>query len=68
MPTSLRRLGDELFSHLPFSVFSTVGGMMLVAILTFLGAPYYAAVKGGLPAAFEDLFHIFHPAHMLFSA
>jgi len=68
MRAGLRHLRQELFSHLPFSVFSTVGGMMLVAILTFLGAPFYANVTGGLPAAFEDLFHIFHPAHLLFSA
>ncbi|HET6441574.1 MAG TPA: hypothetical protein VFH53_04285 [Phycisphaerae bacterium] len=68
MRAGLRHLRQELFSHLPFSVFSTVGGMMLVAILAFLGAPFYAGVTGGLPAAFKNLFHIFHPAHMLFSA
>jgi len=84
MRSGLRHLQEELFSHLPFSVFSTVGGMVLVAILTFLAGPFYEAHPeaahppgheadchlhgGGLAGAFMGLFHIFHPAHMLFSA
>ena len=39
--------------------------MILVAVLTFMGEPFY---KERLPDAFRELFHIFHPAHMLFSA
>jgi len=39
--------------------------MMVVAALTFIGGPLY---KEALPGAFKDLFHIFHPTHMLFSA
>jgi len=65
MRAGLRHLRDELFSHLPFSIFSAVGGMVVVAVLTFVGEPFY---KDALPHAFEDLFHIFHPTHMLFSA
>ncbi|HUU11554.1 MAG TPA: hypothetical protein VM431_13590 [Phycisphaerae bacterium] len=65
MRLAWRQLPDELFSHLPFSIFSTVGGMALVAILTFIGEPFY---KEGLGDAFHELFHIFHPIHMLFSA
>ena len=65
MKAGIRHLREELLAHLPFSVFSTVGGMMLVAILTFVGEPFY---KDELPEAFRELFHIFHPAHMLFSA
>ncbi|KPJ77355.1 MAG: hypothetical protein AMS14_00735 [Planctomycetes bacterium DG_20] len=65
MRAGLRYLRQELFSHLPFSIFATVGGMALVAVLTFLGEPFY---KENLPGAFRELFHIFHPAHMLFSA
>ncbi len=65
MYAGLRHLRGELLSHLPFSVFSTVGGMMLVAVLTFLGEPFYGP---DLPEAFGELFHIFHPVHMLFSA
>lgn len=60
-----RRLRAELFSHLPFSIFATIGGMALVTILTFIGKPFYGE---NLPGAFRELFHIFHPAHMLFSA
>jgi hypothetical protein len=65
MKAGLRHLRKELLSHLPFSIFATVGGMTLVAILTFLGEPFY---EEGLPDAFRELFHIFHPIHMLFSA
>jgi len=65
MRAGLRHLRQELLSHLPFSIFSTVGGMILVAVLTFVGEPFY---KERLPDAFRELFHIFHPAHMLFSA
>lgn len=65
MRAGLRHLRRELFSHLPFSIFSTVGGMVVVAVLTFLGEPLYGE---NLPGAFRELFHILHPAHMLFSA
>ena len=65
MRTGLRHLRQELLSHLPFSIFSTIGGMAVVAMLTFLGEPLY---KENLPGAFRELFHIFHPVHMLFSA
>lgn len=65
MRAGLRHLRQELLSHLPFSIFSSVGGLMIVAILTFVGEPFY---KDALPAAFRELFHIFHPVHMLFSA
>ena len=65
MNAGLRHLRGELLSHLPFSIFATVGGMMLVAVLTFLGEPFY---EEELPGAFRELFHIFHPVHMLFSA
>ena len=65
MRQTLRYLRTELLAHLPFSIFSTTGGMMLVAVLTFLGEPFYGE---RLPGAFRELFHIFHPVHMLFSA
>jgi len=65
MKPGLRHVREELLAHLPFSIFSTVGGMMLVAILTFIGQPFYGEA---LPGAFRELFHIFHPIHMLFSA
>jgi len=64
MHRGLRHLKDELLAHLPFSIFATVGGMTLVAILTFIGEPLY---EDDLPGAFRELFHIFHPIHMLFS-
>jgi len=65
MLTGLRYMREELLSHLPFSIFATVGGMLVVAVLTFLGEPTYGE---RLPGAFQDLFHVFHPTHMLLSA
>jgi hypothetical protein len=65
VPVGLRYLRRELASHLPFSIFATLGGMVLVALLTFARVPFY---KDELPHAMEDLFHVFHPAHMLLSA
>jgi hypothetical protein len=65
MRAGLQHLRHELLSHLPFSIFATVGGMVVMALLTFVGEPFY---KENLPVAFRELFHIFHPAHMLFSA
>jgi len=68
MRRGLKHLGEELFSHLPFSIFSAVGGMILVAVLAFVVEPFYGGREAGLSGAFRELFHIFHPAHMLFSA
>lgn len=55
----------ELTHHLPFSILSVVVGLILVGILTFI-----TEIMGTEDASvhFEELFHIFHPAHILFSA
>jgi len=56
----------ELINHLPFSIFGVVSGIMMVGLLTFI-----AIVAGGellLKEASSELFHVFHPIHVLLSA
>ncbi len=52
-------LRSELVSHLPFSTSSVALGLILTGVISFLSAP---------DPDFVELFHLFHPAHMLFSA
>ncbi|MBU3911137.1 MAG: hypothetical protein KKD90_00960 [Candidatus Omnitrophica bacterium] len=62
----LRHIIIELGGHLPYSIFGVVIGIMIMGILTF-----FAAILGAghrLPGASEELFHIFHPTHILLSA
>jgi len=60
-----RYIGKELQHHLPFSIFSVAAGLIIVGILTFITE---LAGIGNPSANFEELFHIFHPLHILFSA
>lgn len=56
----------ELGEHLPYSVFGVIAGLVLLGIMSFIGI-----LVGGeeqLPVASEELFHVFHPVHMLLSA
>jgi len=55
----------ELTHHLPFSILSVIAGLILVGILSFMTE--MMGVKD--PSSnFRELFHIFHPTHILFSA
>jgi len=56
---------EELTHHLPFSVLSVSLGLIAVGLLTFFGQ---VSGAGDISPYTEDLFHLFHPAHMLFSA
>jgi hypothetical protein len=56
----------ELAQHLPFSIFGVSVGIILMGILTFFAILLQA--EHLLPTASEELFHIFHPSHVLFSA
>ncbi len=49
----------ELVHHLPFSVGSAIVSLGFVALLTWIG------VSGG---RLHDVFHFFHPVHLLISA
>jgi len=51
-------LGSELRHHLPYSVLSIVGAMVVIGVLTLL-------LKA---AQLHGLFHVFHPTHLLLSA
>ncbi|MBU1997710.1 MAG: hypothetical protein KKF78_11240 [Candidatus Omnitrophica bacterium] len=56
----------ELINHLPFSIFGVVSGIIMIGLLTFV-----AIVSGGeglLKHASGELFHVFHPVHVLLSA
>lgn len=56
----LRHIGVELSQHFPFTIFGVSAGIMLLGILTFL--------KGEISKPSLQLFHVFHPLHILFSS
>lgn len=62
----VKHIGVELGSHLPFSVFGVSMGIVLIGILSF----FATLVQGErlMPQAADELFHIFHPIHVLFSS
>lgn len=62
MKTQFRHILEELQKHLPYTIFSVAMGMMTLGVLTVL----IEARK--FPQASQNLFHIFHPLHILFSA
>ena len=56
----------ELGHHLPYSILGVIAAIIMMAILTFV-----AKVTHGekfVPEASREIFHVFHPAHVLFSA
>ncbi|NIN91944.1 hypothetical protein GTO36_02920 [bacterium] len=62
MKTQFRHILEELQQHLPYTIFSVAVGMMALGALTVL-------IEGNkFPQASQNLFHIFHPLHVLFSA
>ncbi|MFN4227291.1 MAG: hypothetical protein ACK4F0_04030 [Candidatus Ratteibacteria bacterium] len=58
-------IGLSLSHHLPFSILSVSIGLIFAGILTFLSELLDIENLG---EHFEELFHIFHPIHILFSA
>lgn len=56
----------ELGSHIPYSIFGVVIGMIILGILTFF--TIILGAEALLPKATEELFHVFHPMHILLSA
>ena len=65
MKGNLRHVLGELKEHLPYSIFSVVVGMVILGLFTFgakaLGSP-------DILESSKNLFHLFHPVHILFSA
>lgn len=56
----------ELAHHLPYSIFGVISAMVVMAFLTFIAE--IVGAEGKLPQAAEEMFHIFHPSHILVSA
>lgn len=61
-----KHLIEELEEHLPYSVFSVALGLLFLGLLTYIALIVRADEV--LPKASEELFHVFHPVHMLLSA
>jgi hypothetical protein len=56
----------ELAFHLPYSIFGVTTGLIAMGVLSFLAILMRA--ESLLPEASMELFHVFHPAHILISA
>ncbi len=56
----------ELALHLPYSIFGITTGLIAMGVLSFLAI--LARAESLLPQASMELFHVFHPAHVLMSA
>ncbi len=63
-------LATELAVHLPFSVSAVAIGLIFAGVLSVVTVPSAAGGSGPADEAsvHQLLFHLFHPAHMLFSA
>lgn len=61
-----RYILTELIHHIPFSVFGVMIGLLMMGVLTFI-----AEISGhghDLAEASMELYHVFHPSHILLSA
>jgi hypothetical protein len=56
----------ELAHHLPYSIFGVTIGIILMGLLTFIAILTQTEDRMGI--ASQELFHVFHPAHILFSS
>lgn len=65
MEGRVKHIISELIEHLPYTIFSVAAGMMILGILTF-GVEIMGTANISTPS--RELFHIFHPLHILFSA
>ena len=64
--SKLKCLLVELGHHLPFSIFGVSFGLVLMGVLTFISI--LTNSEEMLSKASYELFHVFHPIHILFSA
>ncbi len=56
----------ELGHHLPYSIFGITVGLIAMGLLSFFAI--LMSAQSLLPVASSELFHVFHPAHVLISA
>lgn len=66
MKKRLKYILLELARHLPYSIFGISLGIVFMGIFTFLAI--LLGSENRMPAASQELFHVFHPIHVLFSA
>ena len=64
--SKLRYILIELAHHLPYSIFGVTIALILMGLLMFIAI--IANSEHRVPMASAELFHVFHPAHVLFSA
>ncbi|MCA9399412.1 MAG: hypothetical protein KC618_06660 [Candidatus Omnitrophica bacterium] len=64
--SKLKDITVELIHHLPYSIFGVVLAFLLLGILNFI--VHIAQAEAEMPHAAEEMFHIFHPMHVLISA
>ncbi len=62
----LRHIIVELGEHLPYSIFGVIIGLIILGILTFFKIILRSVYL--LPVAARELFHVFHPIHILLSS
>jgi uncharacterized membrane protein len=55
---------EELQEHLPYTILSVSVGVAILGILTFMAE----LLGASMVKPSHELFHVFHPLHMLFSA
>ena len=65
MQDNIKHIIEELKEHLPYSIFSVAIGMIILGFLNF-GVQVFGT--GNISGPTKDLFHIFHPIHIFFSA
>ncbi len=56
----------ELIHHIPFSIFGVMMALLMMGVLSFIVE--IADAGHSMSFASEDLYHVFHPAHILLSA
>ncbi|MBU2617059.1 MAG: hypothetical protein KKI07_00055 [Euryarchaeota archaeon] len=62
--STLGHIWDELRHHVPFTAFSVCVALILLGILTMA----FSLSKVQMSECCHELFHVFHPVHILFSA
>ncbi|MDI6639598.1 MAG: hypothetical protein QMD78_02110 [Methanocellales archaeon] len=62
--STLGHIWDELRHHVPFTAFSACVALILLGILTMA----FSLSKAQMSECCHELFHVFHPVHIFFSA
>ena len=65
-PSKVQYVVTELMHHVPFSVFGVMLGLLVMGVLTFL--VHAVDHNAHLAEAAGELYHVFHPSHILLSA